>query len=174
VFATTPQIRTDHLVSLADPKSDFAAENVVPLVYKPAMNPTITATLNAISAKLTTPILLQMDNAIITQHQDHSTVAVSNVKNNQAERSVVRPSAEGSTQFRADLAHPETRLVLWVPKPVSRALTCRSEAVGCSSGTLQAGRAVGAACARGFLSRFIAIRRPDGICQLQWATGWRA
>jgi len=59
-------------------------------------------------------------------------------------------------------------------KLVSRALTCRSEAVGCSSGTLQAGRGVGAACARRFLLRFIAIRRPDGIRQLQWATGWRA
>jgi osmoprotectant transport system substrate-binding protein len=80
VFTTTPQILTDHLVSLADPKSDFAAENVVPLVYKPAMNPTIINTLNAISAKLTTPILLQLDNEIITQHENYSTVAAAFLK----------------------------------------------------------------------------------------------
>jgi osmoprotectant transport system substrate-binding protein len=80
VFTTTPQIITDHLVSLADPKSDFAAQNVVPLVYKPAMNTTIINTLNAISAKLTTALLLQMDNAIITQHADYAKVAAGFLK----------------------------------------------------------------------------------------------
>jgi osmoprotectant transport system substrate-binding protein len=75
VFTTTPQIITDHLVLLTDPKSDFAADNVVPLVYKPAMNATIIDTLNAISAKLTTALLLQMDNEIIIQHADYATVA---------------------------------------------------------------------------------------------------
>ena len=54
VFTTTPQILTDHLVSLADPKSDFAAQNVVPLVYRKGANATIVNTLNAISARLTT------------------------------------------------------------------------------------------------------------------------
>jgi glycine betaine/choline ABC-type transport system substrate-binding protein len=53
---------------------------VVPLVYKPAMNATIMATLNAVSAKLTTTVLLQMDNAIITQHQDYATVAAGFLK----------------------------------------------------------------------------------------------
>jgi osmoprotectant transport system substrate-binding protein len=75
VFTTTPQILSDHLVPLADPKFNFAAQNVVPLVYKKAMNPTIIATLNAVSAKLTTQALLQMDNAVINQHANYSTVA---------------------------------------------------------------------------------------------------
>jgi osmoprotectant transport system substrate-binding protein len=75
VFTTTPQILSDKLVSLADPKFNFAAQNVIPLVYKPAMNPTIIATLNAISAKLTTSALLQMDNAVITLHANYTTVA---------------------------------------------------------------------------------------------------
>jgi len=75
VFTTTPQILADHLVVLADPKANYPAENVVPLVYKPAMNATIISTLNAISAKLTTALLLQMDNQIITQHADYATVA---------------------------------------------------------------------------------------------------
>ena len=46
MFTTTPQIITDHLVALADPKFNFAAQNVIPLVYKKASTPTITSTLN--------------------------------------------------------------------------------------------------------------------------------
>ncbi len=34
LFTTTPQIITDHFLSLADPKNMFAAQNVTPLVYK--------------------------------------------------------------------------------------------------------------------------------------------
>jgi osmoprotectant transport system substrate-binding protein len=80
VFTTTPQIVSDHLVSLADPKSNFAAQNVVPLVYKPAANATIIDTLNAVSAKLTTPALLQMDVAVISQHANYDTVAAGFLK----------------------------------------------------------------------------------------------
>src|SRR3984893_2406069 len=75
VFTTTPQIVTDKLVSLADPKFNFAAQNVIPLVYKTALTPTISATLNEISAKLTTSALLQMDNAVITDKANYTTVA---------------------------------------------------------------------------------------------------
>jgi osmoprotectant transport system substrate-binding protein len=75
VFTTTPQIITDHLVSLADPKFNFAAQNVTPLVYKPGANTTVVNTLNAISAKLTTAGLLAMDKAIIIDHANYSTVA---------------------------------------------------------------------------------------------------
>ena len=75
VFTTTPQIVTDKLVSLADPKFNFAAQNVIPLVYKPAMNATIVSTLNAVDAKLTTEALLQMDNAVITLHASYDAVA---------------------------------------------------------------------------------------------------
>ncbi|HEX3516854.1 MAG TPA: ABC transporter substrate-binding protein [Trebonia sp.] len=75
VFTTTPQIVTDKLVSLADPKFNFAAQNVVPLVYKPGLTPTISSTLNAVSAQLTTAALLQMDNAVITDKANYTTVA---------------------------------------------------------------------------------------------------
>jgi osmoprotectant transport system substrate-binding protein len=75
VFTTTPQIATEHLVSLTDPKFNFAAQNVVPLVYKSAMNSKITSTLNAISAALTTNALLQMDKALVVQHASYSQVA---------------------------------------------------------------------------------------------------
>ena len=80
VFTTTPQIITDHLVSLSDPKANFAAQNVIPLVYKADSNSTITSTLNTVSAGLTTPALLQMDNAVITDKQNYSTVATAFLK----------------------------------------------------------------------------------------------
>lgn len=75
VFTTTPQIITDHLVSLADPKFDFAAQNVIPLVYKAGVSSAIISTLNAVSAKLTTAALLQMDKAVIIDKDNYSTVA---------------------------------------------------------------------------------------------------
>jgi osmoprotectant transport system substrate-binding protein len=75
VFTTTPQIVTDKLVSLADPKFNFAAQNVIPLVYKPDLTPAITSTLNAVDAKLTTSALVQMVNAAVTDKQNYSTVA---------------------------------------------------------------------------------------------------
>jgi osmoprotectant transport system substrate-binding protein len=75
VFTTTPQIISDKLVSLTDPKFNFAAQNVIPLVYKPDLTPTITSTLNAVSAKLTTAALLQLDVDVITNKQDYTTAA---------------------------------------------------------------------------------------------------
>jgi osmoprotectant transport system substrate-binding protein len=75
VFTTTPAIISDKLVTLADPKSNFAAQNVIPLVYKAAATPTITDTLNAVDAKLTTAALLQLDVAVITNKQDYTTAA---------------------------------------------------------------------------------------------------
>jgi osmoprotectant transport system substrate-binding protein len=82
VFTTTPQIVTDHFVTLADPKFNFAAQNVTPLVYKKAMTPTIIATLNAISAKLTTAGLLAIDTAVIVNHDSYSSVAMGWLKAN--------------------------------------------------------------------------------------------
>jgi len=75
VFTTTPQIITDHFVSLADPKNLFAAQNVTPLVYKKGVNSTIVSTLNAVSAVLTTDALLQMDKALIIDHASYTEVA---------------------------------------------------------------------------------------------------
>ncbi len=75
VFTTTPQIQIDNFVVLQDPKNLFAAQNVVPLVYKAGVNPTIISTLNAISAKLSTTALLQMNTALSVQHASYAAVA---------------------------------------------------------------------------------------------------
>jgi osmoprotectant transport system substrate-binding protein len=75
VFTTTPQIVSDKLVTLTDPKSLFAAQNVIPLVYKAAVTPTITSTLNAVDAKLTTAALLGLDIKVINDKEDYTTAA---------------------------------------------------------------------------------------------------
>jgi osmoprotectant transport system substrate-binding protein len=75
VFTTTPQIVSDKLVSLTDPKNLFAAQNVIPLVYKPALTSTITSTLNAVDAKLTTSALLALDVKVIVDKEDYTTAA---------------------------------------------------------------------------------------------------
>jgi osmoprotectant transport system substrate-binding protein len=80
VFTTTPQIITDKLVSLSDPKFNFAAQNVVPLVYKKGVSTKVANLLNEISAKLTTSQLLQMDKQIVISHADYTTVASSFLK----------------------------------------------------------------------------------------------
>ena len=80
VFTTSPQIVTDKLVALSDPKSNFAAQNVIPLVNKSALTPTISSTLNAVDAKLTTAALVQMVNAAVNEKENYSTVAADFLK----------------------------------------------------------------------------------------------
>jgi osmoprotectant transport system substrate-binding protein len=79
IFTTTPQIISDKLLTLADPKSLFAAQNVLPLVYKKGVNSKIINELNAISAKLTTAALVNM-NLQLSQGQSYSTVATNWLK----------------------------------------------------------------------------------------------
>ena len=75
LFTTSPQIVTDHFVSLADPKNLFAAQNITPLVYKSGVNSTIVSTLNAVSAALTTNALVQMNKALTVNHASYTAVA---------------------------------------------------------------------------------------------------
>ncbi|HEY2280807.1 MAG TPA: ABC transporter substrate-binding protein [Streptosporangiaceae bacterium] len=75
VFTTTPQIITDKLLSLSDPKNMFAAQNIVPLVYKKAASAKVVTALNAVSAKLTTADLLAMNKSLSIDHQSYTTVA---------------------------------------------------------------------------------------------------
>src|SRR3984957_5503250 len=80
VFTTTPQIATDHLTVLTDPKNNFAAQNVIPLVYKKAMNSTIIATLNEISSKLTTAGLISLNQAVGPDKESYVTAATNWLK----------------------------------------------------------------------------------------------
>ncbi len=61
LFSTDPGLVTNNLVALEDDKSLFAAENVVPVIKTAKQNDTITKTLDAVSAKLTTEDLISMN-----------------------------------------------------------------------------------------------------------------
>jgi osmoprotectant transport system substrate-binding protein len=75
VFTTTPFIVADHLVVLSDPGHYYAAQNVVPLISRSVATPLVVKTLDAISARLNTQIVTQLDDKVQNQHQDANTVA---------------------------------------------------------------------------------------------------
>ena len=75
LFTTDPFIADNGFVILDDPKSLFAAQNVVPLITKSKVTPTITASLNAISAKLDTATLGQLVKEVVIDKKDAAVVA---------------------------------------------------------------------------------------------------
>lgn len=75
IFSTDPSIATNSFVVLTDPKNLFAAQNVVPLITKSKLTPTISSTLNAISAKLDTATLGELVKEVVVDKKDESAVA---------------------------------------------------------------------------------------------------
>jgi osmoprotectant transport system substrate-binding protein len=75
IFSTDPSIAADNFVVLSDPKNNFAAQNVLPLINKAKATPGVTSTLNAVSAKLDTPGLTALLVKVITDKQDPDAVA---------------------------------------------------------------------------------------------------
>ena len=61
LFTTQSAIPANDFVALADPKNNFAAQNVVPLINKEKANDTVRTTLNQIHAKLTTENLTALN-----------------------------------------------------------------------------------------------------------------
>lgn len=61
LFTTDPTIEDKGFVVLQDPQSNFAAQNVVPLINKAKATPDVIAALNAVSAKLTTEGLIDLN-----------------------------------------------------------------------------------------------------------------
>jgi osmoprotectant transport system substrate-binding protein len=76
VFTTDPNIAADNLVALTDPKDNFAAQNVVPLINGAKLTPKIKEILNAVSAKLSTQVLINLNAQFNAPDKpDQSTVA---------------------------------------------------------------------------------------------------
>lgn len=61
IFTTDAAIEANGLIVLEDPKNNFAAQNVVPLIAKDKASETVKEALNAISAKLDTETLLDLN-----------------------------------------------------------------------------------------------------------------
>jgi osmoprotectant transport system substrate-binding protein len=64
IFSTSPAIEQNNLVVLEDPKNNFLAANVVPLVASQKMSNELKTVLDAVSAKLTTEALIEMNSAV--------------------------------------------------------------------------------------------------------------
>ncbi|MBA2309420.1 MAG: ABC transporter substrate-binding protein [Pseudonocardiales bacterium] len=61
VFTTDPAIKANNFVVLEDPKNNFPAANIVPLIRTSKASDTVKKVLDAISAKLTTAGLLDLN-----------------------------------------------------------------------------------------------------------------
>ena len=61
LFTTQSTIAANDFVVLEDPKNNFAAQNVLPLINKAKASDQVKATLNEVSAKLTTDALLKLN-----------------------------------------------------------------------------------------------------------------
>ncbi len=64
IFSTSPAIEENNLVVLEDPKNNFLAANVVPLVASQKMSTDLKTVLDAVSAKLTTEDLIELNTAV--------------------------------------------------------------------------------------------------------------
>ena len=82
IFTTDPSIPANSFVVLEDPKSLFAAQNVVPLATKAKVNPTVEGALNAVSAKLDTKTLTDLLAQVVTDKKDPDAVAAEFLKAN--------------------------------------------------------------------------------------------
>jgi osmoprotectant transport system substrate-binding protein len=76
VFTTDPAIEENGYVALADPKNNFAAQNVLPLINSAKANDQVKQVLNAVSAKLTTEALIDLNRKLAAPDKPNpSTVA---------------------------------------------------------------------------------------------------
>ncbi|MFI5777866.1 ABC transporter substrate-binding protein [Nocardia sp. NPDC051570] len=64
IFTTSPAVKENDLVVLADPKHNFAAQNVVPILNAKKKSDKALKVLDAVSAKLTTAELISLNEAV--------------------------------------------------------------------------------------------------------------
>lgn len=75
IFTADPSIAENNLVVLEDPENLFAAQNIVPVIRTDALNDTVEATLNEVSAALTTDALSELMSRVVTDGEDPAAVA---------------------------------------------------------------------------------------------------
>jgi osmoprotectant transport system substrate-binding protein len=75
IFTTDPSIAANDFVVLEDPKNLYAAQNVLPLINETKATDGVKATLNAVSAQLTTEDLIDLNEKVINEQQDPAAVA---------------------------------------------------------------------------------------------------
>jgi osmoprotectant transport system substrate-binding protein len=76
-FTTDPQIASDHLVVLSDPKGYAPPDNLAPVVRADVLRtyPSLKQVLNQIAPKMTNAAITLLSSEVAIQHQDAETVA---------------------------------------------------------------------------------------------------
>jgi len=82
IFSTDPSIAANGWTVLADPQFLYTAQNVLPLINGAKANDTVTAALDAVSAKLDTATLTTLVAQVVTDKKDAATVAAAWLKTN--------------------------------------------------------------------------------------------
>ena len=77
IFTVDTLVTTDKWVVLQDPKNLFGFANVIPVGQKSVLTPSVVSALNAVSAKLDTATLMQLDGQVGTKGADPLAVATS-------------------------------------------------------------------------------------------------
>jgi glycine betaine/choline ABC-type transport system substrate-binding protein len=75
LFTTDPAIKANNFVVLTDPKSNFGAQDVLPLINKAKATAGVKQVLNFISSKLTTNDLITLRTEVEVQKQDPAAAA---------------------------------------------------------------------------------------------------
>jgi osmoprotectant transport system substrate-binding protein len=65
--STDPAMKTSNLVALKDTKNLFPAQNIIPIIAEAKLSDKLVATLNAVSAALTTQDLIEMNGRLANQ-----------------------------------------------------------------------------------------------------------
>jgi osmoprotectant transport system substrate-binding protein len=78
IYSTTPSILSSKLVTLTDPKSLFASQEVVPIVTKSKVTAKLTSVVNKVSAALTTKDLIELNTEVSGDSKTDPGVAAKN------------------------------------------------------------------------------------------------
>ena len=105
LFTTDPSIEANGFVILKDPKSNFAAQNIVPIINKAKATDGVKTVLNGIQAKLTTTGLGELLDKIQNQKQDPDAVAKAWLSSNGLD--ATGSSAKGTTLTVGSANFPE-------------------------------------------------------------------
>ncbi|TDQ53592.1 ABC transporter substrate-binding protein [Actinorugispora endophytica] len=75
LFTTDPTIVANDFVVLEDTENLFGSQNVTPLIHSDSVDDTARAALDAVSAELTTEVLLELNQRVSIDHEDPDEVA---------------------------------------------------------------------------------------------------
>lgn len=112
LFTTDPAIEANGFVVLEDPKNNFSAQNVVPIINKEKATDGVKKVLNAVSAKITTKSLIELRTKVETDKQDADKAAAAWVKEQGLD--AAGSDAKGATLKIGSANFPENVILAYI------------------------------------------------------------